>query len=160
MPLGCNHFWDSYDTPEEAIEEAQKEYDKNGKLDDFDIFYDKQVTNDKFKTNIIEIRPTQEIDVNMGIELALDDLPSMILDNLEANYFGLDGYIELDIDDEDKLNKEVIEAVKAVYKKHKVKAIPSCMTDGALGLYDLEEHRYLTKEEAEKHDRETESREK
>ena len=107
---------DSYDTPEEAIEEAQKEYDKNGKLDDFDIFYDKQVTNDKFKTNVIEIRPTQEIDVNMGIDLALDDLPSMILDNLEANLFGLDGYIELDIDDEDKLNKEVIEAAKAVYK--------------------------------------------
>lgn len=52
----------------------------------------------------------------MGIELALDGLPNMILDNLEANYFGLDGYIELDIDDEDKLNKEVIEAVKAVYK--------------------------------------------
>lgn len=46
----------------------------------------------------------------------MDDLPSMILDNLEVNYFGLDGYTELDIDDEDKLNKEVIEAAKAVYK--------------------------------------------
>lgn len=144
LPENCETFYEVYDSIEECIAEAQKQFDERYEYYEYED--DEDFDESDKNSTIITVSKVVDYDMDKFI----DSIPDMIVDRLEDKHYDFTGVTDIEsevyVDKFDEYKKEVIDALTPIIKK-RLSVYPSQVGQALNFTYNVKTRKYIYEEQ-------------